>query len=295
MQTDLTDEIMDSIKASVESTCGSFDKFVQTLNNNAMLRQWRSGGSRVIPISTYGFLNLNPSDLRVSNFTVFRDTLYFSIGYSGDPRFSSDSQRLVTHAALPPINNSQYSTGIKTYLDAVYQYSFFNKLMTDSLVNKPFEVEGRTFVIKDVKLSGTNDGKIQVDVSFTGNRKGVLHLKGTPMLDAEKQVLSMPDVTFALDTKDMMVNIAKGLFRKKIMKQLANQSVLDIAALIEKNKKVIEARLNQQITPWMSSTGTFQEFRLMGLLPQKDYIQVQAYIRGTLMFIGLPPVSMLKK
>jgi hypothetical protein len=295
MQTDLTNEIMDSIKASVESTCGTFDKFVQTLNNNELLRQWRSGGSRVIPISTYGFLNLNPSGLRVSNFTMFRDTLYFSIGYSGDPKFSSDSQRLVTHAALPPIGNSQYSTGINTYLDAVYQYSFFNKLMTDSLVNKPFEVEGRTFVIKDVNLSGTNDGKIQVDVSFTGNRKGVLHLKGTPQLDAEKQVLTMPDVTFALDTKDMMVNIAKALFRKKIMKQLANQSVLDIAALIEKNKKVIEARLNQQITPWMSSAGTFQEFRLMGLLPQKDYIQVQAYIRGTLMFIGQPPVSLLKK
>jgi hypothetical protein len=295
MQNDLTDEIMDSIRASVESTCGSFDKFVQTLNNNAMLRQWRSGGSRVIPISTYGFLNLNPSELRVSNFNVFRDTLYFSIGYRGEPKFSSDSQQLVTHSALPPISNSPYSTGINTYLDAVYQYNFFNKLMTDSLVNKPFEVEGRTFVIKDVRLSGTNDGKIQVDVSFTGNRKGVLHLKGTPLLDAEKQVLSMPDVTFALDTKDMMVNIAKALFHKKIMKQLANQSVLDIAALIEKNKKVIEARLNQQITPWMSSAGTFQEFRLMGLLPQKDYIQVQAYIRGTLMFIGQPPVSMMRK
>ena len=295
MHTDLTNEIMDSIKASVESTCGTFDKFVQTLNNNEMLRQWRSGGSRVIPISTYGFINLNPSGLRVSNFNLFRDTLYFSIGYNGDPKFSSDSQRLVTHAALPPINNSPYSTGINTYIDAVYQYSFFNKLMTDSLVNKPFEVEGRTFVIKDVNLSGTNDGKIQVDVSFSGNRKGVLHLKGTPVLDAEKQVLTMPDVSFALDTKDMMVNIAKALFRKKIMKQLANQSVLDIAALIEKNKKVIEARLNQQITPWMSSAGTFQEFRLMGLLPQKDYIQVQAYIRGTLMFIGQPPVSMMKK
>lgn len=295
MQNDMTGEILDSIRASIETYCGSFDKFVQTLNNNETLRQWRSGGSRVMPISTYGFLNLNPSQLRVSNFNVYRDTLYFSIGYSGEPKFSSDSQRLVTHAALPPISNSQYSTGIKTYLDAVYQYSFFNRLMTDSLVNKPFEVEGRTFVIKDVNISGTNDGKIQVDVSFSGNRKGVLHLKGTPVLDAEKQVLSMPDVTFALDTKDMMVNIAKALFRKKIMKQLANQSVLDLAALIEKNKKAIEARLNQAVTPWMSTSGTFQEFRLVGLLPQKDYIQVQAYIRGTLMLIGQPPTSMLKK
>jgi hypothetical protein len=295
MQNDLTGQIMDSIKSSIETYCGSFDKFVQTLNNNDMLRKWRSGGSRVMPISTYGFLNLNPTMLKVSKFNVYRDTLYFSIGYNGQPKFSSDSMPLVTHAALPPISPSEYTTGISTYLDAVYQYSFFNKLMTDSLVNKPFEVEGRTFVIKNVNISGTNDGKVQVDVSFTGNRKGVLHLKGTPILDAEKQVLSMPDISFAIDTKDMMVNIAKALFRKKIMKQLANQSVLDLAALIEKNKAAIEARLNQTITPWMSTAGTFQQFRLVGLLPQKDYIQVQAYIRGTLMLIGQPPASMLKK
>jgi hypothetical protein len=295
MQTDLTGEIMDSIRASIETYCGSFDKFVQTLNNNEILRQWRTGGSRVMPISSYGFLNLNPSMLRVSKFNVYKDTLYFSIGYTGQPKFSSDSQRLVTHAALPPISNSDYITGINTHLDAVYQYSFFNKLMNDSLRNKPFEVEGRTFVIKDVNISGSNDGKIQVDVSFAGNRKGVLHLKGTPMLDVEKQVLSMPDVTFAVDTKDMMVNIAKALFRKKIMKQLANQSVLDIGALIEKNKAAIEARLNQSVTPWMGTAGTFQQFRLVGLLPQKDYIQIQAYIRGTLMVIGQPPASMLKK
>lgn len=295
MHNDMTGEILDSIKASIESYCGTFDKFVQTLNNNEMLRQWRSGGSRVMPISSYGFLNLNPSALRVSKFTVYKDTLYFSIGYTGQPKFSSDSQRLVTRAALPPINNSEYTTGVSTYIDAVYQYSFFNKLMNDSLVNKPFEVEGRTFVIKNVNIGGTNDGKIQVDVSFTGNRKGVLHLKGTPILDAEKQVLSMPDISFAVDTKDMMINIAKGLFRKKIMKQLANQSVLDISALIEKNKAAIEARLNQTATPWMSTAGTFQQFRVVGLLPQKDYIHMQVYLRGTLMLIGQPPASMLKK
>jgi hypothetical protein len=293
MQNDMTTEIMDSIRASVESYCSTFDKFVQTLNNNALLNQWRSGGSRVMPISTYGFLNLNPIGLRVSNFNVYKDTLYFSVGYQGKPEFSSDSLRLVTRAALPPINNSNYTTGINTYLDAVYEYKFFNKLLNDSLANKPFEVEGRTFVIKDVNIGGTNEGKIRVDVSFTGNRKGVLHLSGTPVLDSVKQVLTMPDISFALDTKDMMVNIAKALFRKKVMKQLQNQSVFDIAALIERNKKLIEARLNQTVTPWMSTTGNLMQLKVLGILPQKDYIQIQLYIRGNLMLIGQPTANML--
>jgi hypothetical protein len=293
LQNDMTGEIMDSIKASVESYCLTFDNFVQAVNNNDFLKSFRSGGSRVMAVSKYGFLNLNPTSLRVSPFNVSKDTLYFAMGFVGNPRFSSDSMRLVTRAPLPPISGTGNTGAISTYLDAVYEYKFFNKLLNDSLQNKPFEVEGRTFVIKDVNIRGSNDGKIAVDVSFTGNRKGVLHLSGTPQLDTARQYLSMSDISFALDTKDMLVNIAKGMFRKKIIKELQGKSVLDIAALVQKNKALIEARLNQQVTDWMSTSGKLDDIKVVGLLPQKDYIQVQVYIKGNIMLIGRPPANLL--
>lgn len=293
LQNDMTGEIMDSIKASVESYCTTFDNFVQAVNNNDFLKQWRSGGSRVMAVSKYGFLNLNPSSLRASRFNVNKDTLYFAMGFVGSPKFSSDSLRLVTRTPLPPISGTDNTGAISTYLDAVYEYKFFNKLLNDSLQNKPFEVEGRTFVIKDVNIRGSNDGKIAVDVSFTGNRKGVLHLSGTPQLDTARQYLSMADISFALDTKDILVNIAKGMFRKKIIKELQGKSVLDIAALVQKNKTLIEARLNQRVTDWMSTTGKLEDIRVVGLLPQKDYIQVQVYIKGNIMLIGRPPANLL--
>ena len=294
MQTDVTREVLDSIRASIDSYCTVFDNFVQAINNNALLLQWRNGGSRVMPISRYGYLNLNPTQLRVGRFNTNKDTLVFSVGFSGVPQFSSDSAKLVTNASLPPITNNAYNSGISTYLNAQYEYKFFNKLLNDSLHNKPFEVEGRTFVIKEIVIGGSNDGKINIDVSFTGNRKGTLHISGTPVLDTALQVLSMADINFSIDTKDILVNMAKSMFRKKILKQLSNQSVLDIAALIQKNKSLIEARLNQPITSWMSSNGKLHELKLLGLLPQKDHIQVQAYIRADIVLIGKPPASQLK-
>jgi Domain of unknown function (DUF4403) len=238
---------------------------------------------------------LNPTQFRVGRFNVNKDTLLFSIGFTGTPKFSSDSVKLVNKINLPPITNTISNSGIATYLDATYEYTFFNKLLNDSLRNKPFELEGRTFVIKDILVSGTNEGKISVDVSFTGNRKGVLHLSGTPILDSTLQVLSMPDINFSIDTKDMMVNMAKNLFRKKILKELRNQSVMDIAALLQRNRSLIEARLNQPITSWMSSSGKIHEIRLLGFLPQKSHLQVQAYIRADLVLLATPPASFVKK
>lgn len=294
LQTDITTQVMDSIRASVDSYCLVFDNFVQTLNNNSLLQNWRAGGSRVMPISRYGYLNLLPSQLRMGRFNTNKDSLLFSVGFTGTPKFSSDSLKLVTNASLPPITNNISNSGISTYLDAMYDYRFLNKLLNDSLRNKPFEVEGRTFVIKDVNISGDNRGKLNIDVSFTGNRKGVLHLSGTPVLDSTQQVLSMPDISFSIDTKDILVNMAKNLFRKKILKELRNQSVLDIAALIQKNKALIEQRLNQPVTAWMSTSGRLYDIKLVGILPQKEHIQVQAFIRADIVLIGSPPASIAK-
>ncbi|MET0242807.1 MAG: DUF4403 family protein [Flavitalea sp.] len=289
LQTDMTGEIMDSIRSSVNAYTVNFDQLVQEMNNNAVLTEWRTKGNRVVPVSKYGFLNLNPSMLRLGNFNYVRDSLVFSVGFNGKPEFSSDSLSIVTAPNLPAFSNSESAPGISTYLNAVYNYSALTAIMNDSLRNKPFEVEGRTFVIKDVALGGTDDGKISVDVRFEGYKRGTLHLMGTPVLDSAKQVLSMPDITFSLESKDMLVNMAKGLFRKRIIKQLKDQSVLDLAALIEKNKPELQKRMNQPLNDWLSTVGKLHELKIVGLLSKKETIQVQVYVKGEMTVVGHAP------
>ncbi|RZK46718.1 MAG: DUF4403 family protein [Pedobacter sp.] len=286
LQTDMTAEIMDSIRSSVEAYASNFDQFVQTLNNNVILSEWRSNGNRVFPVSKYGFLNLNPSQLRLGKFNYVRDSLVFSIGFQGSPQFSSDSLSITTPAYLPTFSNTESAPGISAYLNTVYSYQSLTNLMNDSLRNKPFEVDGHTFVIKDILLGGTEEGKIKVDLRFDGYKKGTLHLMGTPVLDSARQLLSMPDISFSVDSKDMLVNIAKGLFRKRIIKQLKDQSVLDLAALIAKNKSDIEKRMNQPLTTWLSTVGIFNELKIVGLLSKKETIQIQVYVKGQVSVVG---------
>jgi hypothetical protein len=293
MKQDITQQIMDSIRTSIETYGASFDQFVQDLNNNAMLTDWRQG-SKVLPIVDYGFLNINPVMLNVGTFNYSKDTLSFSVGFRGKPAFSSDSLSLVKSAPAPAITTTNAPGMVDTYLDAVYEYSAFNKLLNDSLQNKPFTVEGKTFVIKNVTLGGTDDGKVSVDLFFTGYKTGTLHLSGTPVIDTANQVLSMPDINFSLDSKDMLLNMAKGLFRKRIMKELKNQSVLDLAALIENNKDKIAARLNQQVNEWMSTTGRLDKLQIVGILSSSKKLHLQLHVVGNITMIAHPPVSILQ-
>jgi hypothetical protein len=224
--------------------------------------------------------------LRLGKFNYIRDSLMFSVGFNGTPQFSSDSASITTPSYLPAFSNSESAPGISVYLNSVYSYQTLSGLLNDSLRNKPFEVEGHTFVIKDVSLGGTDEGKLRVDVRFDGYKKGTLHLMGTPVLDSARQVLSMPDISFSVDSKDMLVNIAKGLFRKRIIKQLKDQSVLDLAALIQKNKLAIEKRMNQPLNQWLNTVGKFNELRIVGLLSKKETIQLQIYLKGDMVIVG---------
>ena len=292
MQSDITQQIMDSIKASIEVYSKSFDQFIFELNNQPLITDWRKG-PKVMPVAGYGFMNLNPTQLNIGPMNYRGDTLSFSLGYSGRPVFSSDSNRIAVKQALPPITSTPVNGMIDTYLDVVYDYEDFNKILNDSLGNKPFTVEGKTFVIKEVGLKGNDDGKINLDLSFTGYKTGKLSLEGTPVLDSANQVLSMPDIDFSIDSRDMLVNIGKGLFRKKIMKQLRNQSVLDLRELINRNRDRIAARLNQQVTEWMSTRGTLHELRLVGIMSTADHLQLQLSLKADLELVGNPPSSLV--
>jgi len=289
LQTDMTAEIMDSIRSSVEAYTSTFDQFVATLNSNELLTAWRATGNRVLPVSKYGYLNLNPSMLRLGKFNYQDDSLIFSVGFNGKPEFSSDSLSITGPAYLPTFTNTESAPGVSTYLNTVYSYASLSTLLNDSLRNKPFEVDGKTFVIRDVSLGGSDDGKVRVDVRFSGYKSGMLRLMGTPVLDTARQVISMPDITFSVDSKDMLVNIAKGLFRKRIMKQLKDQSVLDLAALIEKNKNDIEKRMNQPLNDWLGTVGKFSRFRIVGLLSQKETIHIQVFVEGNISVVGSVP------
>lgn len=291
LQTDMTKEVMDSIRSSIETYTTSFDQFVQSFNHNPLLNDWRKNGNKVFPVSEYGYMNLNPSVLRVGKLNYYKDTLYFSVGFQGSPQFSSDSQSISTKKYIPAFNNTESAPGLSTYLNAVYEYSFLSRLLNDSLQNKPFEVDGRTFVIKNINLSGTDQNKLLIDVSFDGNRRGTLRLSGTPLLDTARQLITMPDISFALESRDMLVNIAKGLFRKKILKKLKDQSVFDVAELIKNNKAIIEARFNQQLTNWLFTRGNFQELKLVGLLPHKNAIHIQLFVKGSITVIGSAPAN----
>jgi hypothetical protein len=286
---DMTQMIVDSIRSSINSFCGILDQtlagldFAGYLHHSAM-RAWHR-----MPLGPYGYLLTNPQSIRVGPLNYTQDTFRVNIGLTCRPNLTSEKEVSSVIPPLPPLTSDVRDKGLSVYLGADYDYAFISKLLNDSLQGRSFVVKGRTILIKNVTVKGKGQHQVEMIVDFGGSRRGEFSLWGTPVLDATKQTVTIPDVQYTLDG-DMMIVIARTFFKKKIRKNLQGGSYIDLAAVLKANLPMLDAQMNRTLAPNLYTHGNIRELKMTGLLAGAKSIQTQLFVKADLEVIstGLP-------
>jgi hypothetical protein len=288
---DVTGLVVDSVRSSVNAFCFALDQAIAGMDFSKTFQQEFAQAYNKTPISKYGYLSINPSIVRIGQLNFSKDTFNISVGVTCRPQLSSDSTNTKYVSVFPTLNASQNKNAVSLYLSADYDYAFLSKLLNDTLRNKVFDAKGRTFVIKEAAIKGIGNHQIEVRIDFSGSNKGRIYLRGTPVLDAANQTLTMPDITYALEDEDLALKIGKKLFRNKIKKNLQGKSYLDVAALIKSNLPKLNEKLNNtKLTNNIFSSGAFNDIKIIGLLARDNTIQMQIYTNASIAIIstGMP-------
>jgi hypothetical protein len=283
---DVTQQVLDSIRASVQSFCTTLDATISGMDFSHLVTQSIGKGFRKSAINNYGYLVINPSSIHIGQLNYVKDSFSISIGLTCKPQMSSDSVNLEIGEVHVPVSVGENLDNVSAYVDANYDYHFLSKLLSDTLKNRVFEYKGRTIVIKDAAIKGVGNHQVEVRIDFSGTNKGRLYLRGTPILDTLKQILTVPDISYSLESGDLALKIGKSLFSNKIKKTLKGNSYLDIAALIRSNRAVLDSMVNRKIDNNFTLGGKINEVRIVGLLPQNNYLQAQIHVIAKLAILS---------
>lgn len=276
---DITQQVMDSIKSSTNAFCYSMDSVVNGLDFSSTTRALAERINKKIPLGRYGYIKINPSAVKMGKMNMVKDTLQATMGISCFPELHSDSTNNYTASFLPPLQNADLPSGITVFTNAKYDYPFINSLINQLVKDTSFEVEGRTVILKNVHISGADNGKVELTVDFEGDKKGSLFLVGTPRLDTARQIISIPDLDYSLKSHDIILNVGKTLFGNKILRTLREKATIHITDIVEHNRKNIDAQLNKKIMEGAFSTGTLTDIRVLALVVGKDVLQAQTCAR----------------
>lgn len=282
---DVTQQVLDSIAASVNFYGQTIDAVVNNMNFDKYLQPLAEKAGKKIPLSTYGFMKLNASAVNIGPINYTADTLRFTAGVSCFPEISSDSTNHGVTKFLPPLGNAPAGTDFSLTANAIYDYTTIDSLLTRTLRNREFNVKGEKIRIVKVEVRGLDNYKVEFKIVFTGTKKGTLFLTGTPELNLDNQSLSVPDLEYDLNSSSLVLQLGKTFFNRQILENLRTQSRINVTELYAKNRAKIDTQLNRTITPGIDLRGNTNRLRLNGLLINRDNVQVQATVAGNLNMI----------
>jgi hypothetical protein len=277
---DMTQQIVDSIGASINNFCKTLDVSIAKMNFSGNLHQNATRAWQKTAIGPYGYLVVNPTAMRIGTLNYQKDTFAISMGISCRPELDSDSSNPAKLPPLPPLQSGSNRSGVTLYLPATYDYAFINKLLNDSFRNKSFEYQGQKIILKGMTVSGLSHHQVKVEVDFGGSHEGQFFVWGTPTLDTAKQELRVPDIQYELKSRDFLIRLARILFKNKIRENVRGNSFLDLAALLKANLPTLNAQLNRALAPGLFTTGSVRELKMIGLQAGEKNIQAQVYLRA---------------
>ncbi|MBZ5857236.1 DUF4403 family protein [Flavihumibacter profundi] len=279
---DVTAEILDSISASINAFGKNIDAAISNLRFDNVLEPIGEKSGRKIPLSTYGYLKLNASEVNLGPINFAGGNLDFMAGISCYPEISSDSSNENVSRHLPPLKGNIAGNGFNLSANAIYDYTTIDTLLTRTLRNREFDVKGEKIKIENVMVRGLDNYKVEFRISFTGTKKGTLYLQGSPELDLATQTITVPDLEYDLNSSSITLQIGKTFFNRQILERLRQQAKVNVSELYQKNKTRIDSQFNRTVADGITLKGGTSQLRLNGLVINKDNVQVQANVTGNL-------------
>jgi hypothetical protein len=280
LNSDITGMVTDSIRSSVNSFAASLDQTIAGINYAVLITKIGTAVGKKIALSTYGYIKINPSAVHISAINYTRDTIYFTAGFSCFPEVSSDSNNHAVTNFLPPLSSASLNAGFFINTNATYDYLFIDTLLTRFVKNRPFKIEGNNIFVQNITARGLENNKIELQFDFTGSKSGTLFLTGTPSLDTNKQVISIPDLDYSLKSTDLILTLGKTFFNQKILNSIREKTIIKTGDIYLQNKTRLDSAFNRNILPNVTTIGNTQQIKLTGLVIRKDNLLFQLSARG---------------
>lgn len=236
--------------------------------------------SNPIQLGKYGYLNAHPSKLNIDNlfFDGVNAKLNLSLGFY--PTFTSIPEEKNGKTELPKLSNFKNDEGFNVCLDINANYDSLSTILTNEFKGKIIDLKGKKIIFNNIKIYSAASEKINFEISFSGSKKGVLYLVGTPTFDKTSQSISFPDVEFDLKTKNLLLKSVKWLFNDKITEAFKTYSSLDLKPHLDQIKTSVNKELNKEIQKGIFLKGKIDNVNIESIYPSNSSLILRVKSNG---------------
>lgn len=279
---DVTTDVMNGLKEELDAAKTDMEKNFGLYDLRPKFQQVWDQLNRVYGLYGLGWLQINPSKIRINNLSAQNDSLSIYVGLSARPLISFE--RPQEHLTVVP-NISDFSdrNGFNIFLDAVLNYDSLSNIVSSQLKDKRFDLTSSKYIIvKDCMLYGMDNESLIIKVSFEGSEKGIFYLTGKPGYDAPTKIIELKDLDFDIKSKNTLLKTAAWLFNKRIVNELKKYSRFDLTTYINTAITSIDQQLNKEWMKGIQSYGKIDEIKIIRFYPLREHLIIRSNCNGSL-------------
>jgi len=279
---DVTTVVMNGLKAELDEAKTDMEKNFGVYDLRPKFQQVWDQLNKVYGLYDLGWLQINPSKIRVNNLFARNDSLTVYIGLAAKPliTFVKPPEHLTV---VPKITDFSNRAGFNVFLDAVLDYDSLSKIVTSQLKDKRIDLTSSKYIIvKDCNLYGMDNENLIIKVGFEGSEKGIFYLTGKPAFNPATKIIELRDLDFDIKSKNTLLKTAAWLFSRRIVNELKKYSRFELTSYISTAISSINQQLNKEWSKGIESSGSMDEIKIVNFYPLREHLIVRSNCSGSL-------------
>lgn len=279
---DITTDVMNGLKEELDAAKTDMEKNFGLYDLRPKFQQVWDQLNKVYSLYSLGWLQINPSKIRINNLFARNDSLIIYLGLAAKPLISFEKPQ-EHFTVVPNISDFSDRTGFNIFLDAVLNYDSLSNIVSSQLKDKRLDLtSSKHIIVKDCTLYGMDNENVVIKVSFEGSEKGIFYLTGKPTYDAATKIIELRDLDFDIRSKNTLLKTAAWLFNKRIISELRKYSRFDLTSYINTAIVSINQQLNKEWMKGIQSNGKMDEIKIINFYPLREHLIVRSNCSGAL-------------
>jgi len=278
---DITPRVVEAARLGIIDHLPDIDKKVAEVDLRNRFVEWWGLLRRPIRLTDGLWLALGPNRLAMGRVRGTGHTLRVPVTLAASPRIiTSADTPSVERIALPPLGRDTTASGFRILMDGVVGYDAATKAVARALEGKTFTTSGRTVRVDTTFVTAASLGRLAFIVAFSGDAHGRLRFLGTPVYNAKKREVLVPDLDYDLRTDDKLINTYAWLKADDLRAMFRQRAKFSVSEAIDKGKEMLLIGLNRKIGDAMTLGATVDSVAVKGLFVTKNGLIVRGEATG---------------
>ncbi len=218
-----------------------------------------------------------PRRILMKPFEVRNRTIYSTIGLEGYTLTQTGPKPDVKPAtSLPDLSlATTVPNDFRIQLLSEVPYTEATRLASEQFVGKSYDFRDGAYqiTITDIDLYPNNNNLI-IKAGLTGSIKGDIYLRGVPYYDPQTRTISLRDLTYDLDTRNVLYRTASWLLQGSFARMMEKQLTIPVGDQLDEATKALQARLtNNPIVKGVILNGKIDH-----VTPEQVYLTAQSLL-----------------